>query len=310
MNAVWKIPVEYRSDLTQAFGFVASRQGGVNPSLEMSPKGWFCAKIEGQTSRLADCKIEILSIVEQREKREYEVTYYFVGKSWSGEKRTIQINLKADGTCNSRPRFSNYAIADGFLIENATLFNKACMLFMFAALVVLQGDECYRKVRSGWQEHEWNERKYLDYVGVTTNFTDGSMLERVLNPPCRNTAFLLRKLDTDSYPVSKELTAPMLHLLMFLSCRQEAALIWAFTIHSVTWKALRIVFQICEPLVECARSLNIFGLGTTSSAQVANILCPCVWRERRNQRFHSIAAGEMVNLGRATEKNHEVRGVF
>lgn len=302
MNAVWKIPVKYRSDRSCTFSFVASRQGEVNPHVKMSPEGWFYAEIEGQTSRLADCKIEILSIVEQREKREYEVTFCFRGKFWSGEKRTIQINLKADGTCCSRPKFSNFAIADGFRVENAALFNKACMLFMLAALVVLQNRDCYQKVRSGWQEHEENGRKYLHYVGVTTNFNDGSILGRVLHPLYQSTPVLMNNIDTEANPVSKELNAPMLHLLKFLSCHQEAALIWAFTIHSATWRALRFVFRPNDPLVECARSLNICGHGTASSAQVANVLCPCVWRERGNQRFHSIAAGEMVNLGRATEK--------
>lgn len=302
MNAVWKIPDEYRYDLTQAFGFVASRQGGVNPSLKMSHNGWFCAETEGQIRRLADCKIEILCIEEQREKREYEITFCYRGKSWRGDERTIHINLKADGTCSSRPRFSNYAIADGFLVENAALFNKACMLFVLAALVVLRNRDCYRKVRSGWQKHEENGRKYLDYVGVTTNFVDGSILGRALHPFYHSTPVLMNNIDTEANPVSEELNAAMLHLLRFLSCRQEAALIWTFTIHAVSWRALRFALQIRAPLVECARSLNIFGLGTSSAAQVANVLCPCVWRERRNQRFHSIAAGEAVDLGRATEK--------
>ncbi len=307
MRAIWHIPEWKKSSHRDAFEYVAQRQTGDAANLLMNKKGQFLLRTESGNRLLGECTIEILRIREQVGKKRYCIQYYFCWKKIKCVHLEIELNFKTTGICRNKPRFASYAQAAGFDVFDSLHFNQACLIYFLAALVIYQGTVIFTQTRSGWYCFQREDRESLDYIGVTQNFDNG----KICNSPikCQPKSPLLVNYPDDSFhPVSGDLGEAHLCFLDLLSCR-DISLIWAFTVHSVTWHAIRRICQMeKKPLCESSHSLNICGQGKWSAAKVANVFCPCIWRPHTNRRYNSLAADEVINLGRATDRISKFSG--
>ena len=303
MRVLWDLTDPNFEITSGLFNSAAKQQMGNKTDIYMSPGGFFFRQ-KADPLPLANCRIENLEITEHPGKCLFDVKFTFASLHNSiGEEHTIQIRLKGNGECCSRPRFSAMALNDGFVMRDAPRFNRACTLYMLIALSVMRGSVDYHESRSGWQLifSPENKNHTLAFAGVTLQDADNHMYNK-----CPLAKAATSRFSTTSPPDPDrqlpDAVTDTVQLLLHQLEKPALALIWAFVIHSVTARGLRILNHQQHTDAGQSRCPHIYGNGIASVQQIANIFCPAVWRKDipRNLRF--VPASSCINLARVNEK--------
>lgn len=303
MRVLWDLTDPNFEITSGLFNSAAKQQMGNKTDIYMSPGGFFFRQ-KADPLPLANCRIENLEITEHPGKCLFDVKFTFASLHNSiGEEHTVQIRLKGNGECCSRPRFSAMALNDGFVMRDAPRFNRACTLYMLIALSVMRGSVDYHESRSGWQLifSPENKNHTLAFAGVTLQDADNHMYNK-----CPLAKAATSRFSTTSPPDPDrqlpDAVTDTVQLLLHQLEKPALALIWAFVIHSVTARGLRILNHQQHTAAGQSRCPHIYGNGIASVQQIANIFCPAVWRKDipRNLRF--VPASSCINLARVNEK--------
>lgn len=302
MRVLWDLTDPNFEITSGLFNSAAKQQLGNKTDIYMSPNGLFFRE-KADPLPLASCRIEISKITEQNRNRLFDIEFVFVGRDESkGEMRDVKIRLKGNGECSSRPRFSAMALDDGFVVGDAPRFNRACTLYMLIALSVMRGSADYHESRSGWQLifSPENKNHTLAFAGVTIQDADKHMYDE--HPLAKAASRFSTMSRPDPDRKLPEAVTEAVQLFLRQLEKPALALIWAFVIHSVTARGLRILNHQQHTDAGQSRCLQIYGNGITSVQQIANIFCPAVWRKKipRNLRF--VPASNCINLSRVNEK--------